>query len=115
MMEEFDERSELEVTERLADLQADRLEARIAELQADLEAEWRHLVTLVEKNKRLENAAACNTEMLATLTKYGVALERIAKYPSAESWECKPLTVIAREALGLPLTDSPQADGEGKL
>jgi hypothetical protein len=44
-----------------------------------------------------------NVELLAALTKYGFALERIAKYPSADSWECRPLANIAREALGMQL------------
>ena len=43
---------------------------------------------------------------LATMTKYGLALERISRHPTADTWECKPLAEIAREALGL--TPSPK-------
>jgi hypothetical protein len=38
---------------------------------------------------------------LANMTRYGLALERISRHPTADTWECKPLADIAREALGL--------------
>lgn len=51
-----------------------------------------------------------NLEALVRVAKYGLALERIASYPSAGSWECRPLAAIANEALGriLPHSGEPQ-------